>query len=294
LQSDWDKIEVIVIDDGSEGDIAQSLEDLLDDHRLTLIRQNHHGVIAARAAAIEASKGQWIAFLDADDEMTPDRLPRQMEAAQVAGANAIIFCGSEIFHNDKLGTCKGLRRGGPPFNDYTGPVCRLEMSVNTATMLLARQTYDLVGGFDRSYTAVEGHLIVKGLALGCRLWVANVSGYRVHWLEASLRTREPVADIEKLFQLIATEIETAPPDRRALLEDYRSSQMVRKLLQSLYRIDEERIHFLNFARTQKNLRKRDRILITLLRHLPFRPGKSHVTRLFLMLSKMRNYLRRMR
>jgi len=66
--------QVIVVDDGSTDDTA---EIAAADGRAELIRQNNAGASVARNAGIRAADGDWIAFLDADDEWLPDHLARQ-------------------------------------------------------------------------------------------------------------------------------------------------------------------------------------------------------------------------
>jgi glycosyltransferase involved in cell wall biosynthesis len=67
--ADW---ELIVVDDGSTDDTAALIEG--SDPRLVLIRQKNQGVNAARNAAMLRARGQYIAFLDSDDEWLPHHL----------------------------------------------------------------------------------------------------------------------------------------------------------------------------------------------------------------------------
>ena len=69
--------EIIVIDDGSTDATAEVIRSFGD--RVTLIQQKNAGVSVARNTGIEAATGDWIAFLDADDEWLPEKLKRQAE-----------------------------------------------------------------------------------------------------------------------------------------------------------------------------------------------------------------------
>lgn len=67
---DW---ELIVVDDGSTDDTAVLLAPI-EDSRMILIRQENRGFTEARNAGIRASTGNYIAFLDSDDEFLPHHL----------------------------------------------------------------------------------------------------------------------------------------------------------------------------------------------------------------------------
>ncbi|MBN2511884.1 MAG: glycosyltransferase family 2 protein [Sedimentisphaerales bacterium] len=69
--------EIIIVDDGSTDNTHEIAAQF--GKKIKLIRQANAGVSAARNTGIRAAKGDWIAFLDADDEWLPDRLRLQCE-----------------------------------------------------------------------------------------------------------------------------------------------------------------------------------------------------------------------
>ena len=77
LDQDYEgEVEVVVVDDGSTDDTSDVVRPYLDDIRY--IRQENAGINAAVNRAIAEATGELIAFLDADDRWTPQKLSTQV------------------------------------------------------------------------------------------------------------------------------------------------------------------------------------------------------------------------
>lgn len=83
--ADW---ELLLIDDGSGDASAQVIEHLAaHDPRIRGLRQGRNtGAAAARNAGLDAARGRYIAFLDADDAWLPQKLRLQLAYMQAQGA----------------------------------------------------------------------------------------------------------------------------------------------------------------------------------------------------------------
>lgn len=82
-------LEVILVDDGSRDESPRIAEaTAVRDSRLRLVRHpTSRGSAEARNTALALARGRWIAVLDADDRMVPERLARLVATAEAKGAD---------------------------------------------------------------------------------------------------------------------------------------------------------------------------------------------------------------
>lgn len=144
--------EILVVDDGSRDDTAERVRALGED--IHLIEQPNQGPSAARNRGIEAASGDWIAFLDADDQWLPDRLQRQLAVlAKYPEVGLVAGDMREIDSHDGV-TCESVLARHGLREAFDGrPVPRaaarlLEKNfIPTGTVLVRRDILQTLGGF---------------------------------------------------------------------------------------------------------------------------------------------------
>jgi glycosyltransferase involved in cell wall biosynthesis len=86
------ELDVVVIDDGSSDQTSSVLERYRTQVRV--IRQANRGVASARNAGIEAAQGDFLAFLDSDDEWLPGKLEKQLALFVEEPELDVVYCGA--------------------------------------------------------------------------------------------------------------------------------------------------------------------------------------------------------
>jgi glycosyltransferase involved in cell wall biosynthesis len=81
LGQTYPRLEVIVVIDGPDAATVEALKTVVDE-RVRLLPLDHHvGGSDARNKGVQHARGDWIAFLDDDDEWLPSKIEKQMDAA---------------------------------------------------------------------------------------------------------------------------------------------------------------------------------------------------------------------
>lgn len=133
-------IEVIVVDDGS----ADGTLDIAMRMGIVAISLPHSGVSHARNHGSNLSRGDWIAFLDADDIWEPEKLALQLAVGAGANAPDIVMAQQSYLFE------------GPIPTWFRGPTDgSAEAGFQPSNWLLRRSAWESVGPFDESLTHSE-------------------------------------------------------------------------------------------------------------------------------------------
>jgi len=90
LAQTWPRKEIIIIDDGSR-DHTLSIARRFASKNVSVVAQQNQGASAARNKAFELCQGRYIQWLDADDLLSPDKVTRQMAAAEELQDKRVLF-----------------------------------------------------------------------------------------------------------------------------------------------------------------------------------------------------------
>jgi glycosyltransferase involved in cell wall biosynthesis len=107
LAQTYANLELIIIDDGSTDGSLEIINSFDDDRIVLLINESNKGQSYSRNRGIKKSSGEYIAIMDADDIMYPNRLEKQIQFLQ-SGNNAICFSWADII--DETGEWVKLKK----------------------------------------------------------------------------------------------------------------------------------------------------------------------------------------
>lgn len=100
LAQTYPEIEVIVVDDGSADKTGKVIDNYASQHkRVMVIHTQNQGVTAARLTGVAQASGEWIGFVDGDDEIEPDMYKLLLKNAEQYGAD-ISHCGYQMIFAD--------------------------------------------------------------------------------------------------------------------------------------------------------------------------------------------------
>lgn len=128
--------ELIIIDDCSTDNLNQIIENYRQIPNIRCIKnETNLGAAASRNKGVMASRGAYIAFLDADDWWMPDKLKLQLELLKNSGA-ALCCTARELITNEGAATGRII----PVKERITYKMLLTHNSINCSSVLLARST----------------------------------------------------------------------------------------------------------------------------------------------------------
>lgn len=236
-------IELIIIDDGStDGSVAIGQDLALSDRRVQFHRMERNGGPAvARNRALDLARGRFVAILDSDDLMHPDRLRRLVALADAVEAD-IVADDLIIFDDEDRSPPEGFFRGARArqggwvgLADYFRETVLYGRMPNLGFLkpLIRRDRLDDNGiRYDETLRIAEDDaLIIRLLRTGARYRTMPDAGYFYRKHGSSISHRLSLANVEAMVlagDRLAAELDDAPADvRRALARRNRAIRAAR-------------------------------------------------------------------
>ncbi len=143
--------ELIIVDDGSEQDVARALGPIMDESAIKVVRhQTNKGASAARNTGIAQARADYVAFIDSDDKWHPRKLERQV-GWMISERIPVSCTGYQVFtpfHPE------GERRIAQPCVRFDDLLWGCSLSPGS-TMVVEAKLLEEVGPFDPTLRRLE-------------------------------------------------------------------------------------------------------------------------------------------
>jgi glycosyltransferase involved in cell wall biosynthesis len=228
LSQDFADFELIVVNDGSTDGGEEVVADC-SDARVRLVNQSNAGPGAARNRGIAEASGEYVAFLDADDEWLPGYLQRQVCAFEQYPSAASVTCSyvekPSSFDVKAFWLRRGIEEGLQRVTAATPAMMLVYMVAymlpcNTLSRLNVLREFDGFYEKDRCVYAEDAFLWLQVL-LNCPVAFSFEPLVRIHRAAAELsQNLAGCRPVEPFFVRPDLVEASCPPALRVLLRDF--------------------------------------------------------------------------
>ncbi|HEY6836874.1 MAG TPA: glycosyltransferase [Gaiellaceae bacterium] len=188
LDQDYDRLELIAIDDASDDATPDVLEEFArktEHGRMRFVRhERQEGIAETRAHALSLARGELIGLLDSDDLWLPGKLGPQVELMAAEPDVGLVHANFEAFESESGQRVPWGSRAWDRDADQLVELVRLGCFVMPGTALIRRTAIEQRGvGFENpGYPSYDDYLLFLTIALDWRLAYEErtVMRYRRH------------------------------------------------------------------------------------------------------------------
>jgi glycosyltransferase involved in cell wall biosynthesis len=144
LRQDFESLEVIVVIDGEDAQTRVALGSFVDARLRVIDLPIRVGGAEARNAGVQAARGEWVAFLDDDDEWLPHKLSRQIVTARWSRAAWPVISSRVVVRGPAFELIRPMRSYKPekPVSEFL--FCRKSLkdgpyALQTSTLMMRRE-----------------------------------------------------------------------------------------------------------------------------------------------------------
>ena len=159
LRQTYNNIEIIIVNDGGSFLAGENIPSYIDNRKIKYIYQENNGLSSARNTGIKHAQGDYIAFLDDDDEWLPEKLNIQLNLMEKE-QSILSFTGKNIFINSNFKKYSFR-------NSYLWMLNFYNFVGTTSSIIISADIIKSVNGFDVSLPQLQDYdLFLRVKSLG--------------------------------------------------------------------------------------------------------------------------------
>lgn len=191
--------EILLVDNSSTDDTLKILNHYANRFsNITILQEERKGAPFARNKGIDTAKGEWIQFLDSDDELKVNKINNQL--AILSGANAATIIGS--YAKVKNGV-ESIRKCSPNIDVWVSLI-KSNLGITSAN-LFRRDILERIGGWNESLTSSQEYdLMFRILANQGEVGFSETIDTFIHFQENSV---SQTTNLKKQLRIAANAIE---------------------------------------------------------------------------------------
>lgn len=199
---DYNPIEIVVIDDASRDGTRRILDGLVGRGVRLVALDRNRGAGGAANAGIEVAKGEYIAFLDADDEWLPEKISRQVAMMEADPSLVFSVCDARYFQGTEVDPLTWFDSSPPAEGPEAWRALLRECFIAKPCVMARREMINALGGFNNALRVAEDQDLWIRLALSGSVGVIRDVLVHVHDTPESLTKVYPHGAIEYLLPVI--------------------------------------------------------------------------------------------
>jgi len=188
LDQTYKNLEIIIIDDDPNSEIFNQIS-LLKNSSIHYVKNTKNiGASGSRNNGVKYSNGDFLAFLDDDDEWLPQKLEKQISMIMQSDDCGVIYCGYDLMVGNEILKRKNTYHKNNNFHEITLHKC----PIGSPTPLIKKELFLQIGGYDVRLPSCQDWDLWIRLSKICKFVALNetLAIYRIHGNQIS-------ADIEK-------------------------------------------------------------------------------------------------